>query len=610
MAEENHVEPPCESSPRRFAHLTNNPAARRAEMKTGMLQIMYANPFSRLDHEDPYTHLTKFYEIAGTLGTPAAEEEVVFMRLFPHSLIGKAKEWYHDQSTETMTNWNVLEKKILSRFFSHNRFMDAKTAIATYTQAANETLCEAWERYKSMLRKCPNHGFDNLSQIHIFRNGLLPQPKLLLDATAGGSLLAKSAEEAAAIINKMALTDHQVQHNRGNVQKKAGILELGTNDAILAQNKLLTQTVEELTKQLSKLPQQLKEMHGSSSTSQQVAVCELCTGDHQTGFFPPLNEEVNYLGNQQQRQTPYQNNQGYPYNNNTSYGQNRSNQYQSYTHSDKLSKIEDTLNQFMQLSMANQKNTDALIRNLETQVGQIAKQLSDQQRGTFTASTQTNPKENCNSITTIKVEVVENKVGESEKEKMVVMENQEENNEKKDEAKATDPGQVNLPVTIGNIYFNNALVDLGSSVNLLPLSTMRKIEDLHLSPTTMKLQLADKSTTKPIGVMKDVMIKLESFQCSTGFVVISMNGNEDGPPILGRPFIKLARMMIDVDERKMKVRHKDGEINFTLFQHKEDDYSKDKAPDELGLEALKEMDKKERPKYGGKDILTNSYKPP
>src|SRR3954471_4377117 len=38
-----------------------------------------------------------------------AEEEVVFMRLFPHSLIGKAKDWYLDQATETMTNWNVLE---------------------------------------------------------------------------------------------------------------------------------------------------------------------------------------------------------------------------------------------------------------------------------------------------------------------------------------------------------------------------------------------------------------------------------------------------------------------------------------------------------------------
>ncbi|XP_058742365.1 uncharacterized protein LOC131614837 [Vicia villosa] len=600
------VNGPCESSPRRFAHLTNNPAARRAEMKTGLLQIIYANPFSGLDHEDPYTHLTRFYEIAGTLGAPEAEEEAVFMRLFPHSLIGKAKDWYLDQSTETMTNWNVLERNFLSRFFSHNRFMDAKTAIATFTQFSNETLCEAWERYKSMLRKCPNHGFDDMSQIHIFRNGLLPQPKLLLDATAGGSLIAKSAAEAISIIDRMALTDHQVQHNRGTVQKKPGVLELGTNDAILAQNKLLTQTVEELTKQLSKLPQQLKDMHGSSSTSQQVAFCELCTGDHPTGFCPPINEEVKYMGNQQQRQVPY--NQGYPHNNNASYGQNRPNQYQSYTQPDKLSKIEDTLNQFMQLSMANQKNTDASIRNLETQVGQIAKQLSEQQRGTFSATTQVNPKETCNAIMTKGDDIGQDKVGENSK-SIMVDKNPEQRKRKEEEENNADPGKVTLPVTIGNIYFDNALVDLGSSVNLLPLSAVKKIKDLHLNPTTMKLQLADKSTTKPIGVMKEVMVKLEDFRFSTDFVVISMNNDEDSPPILGRPFIKAARMMIDVDEGKMKVRFKDEEVNFKLFQHKEDDYSKAKAPDEKSL-ILKKINGKERPNDGGKEVLTNSYKPP
>lgn len=53
----------------------------------------------------------------------------------------------------------------------------------------------------------------------------------------------------------MALNDHQGQHNRGPTQKKVGIIELGTNDAILAQNKLLSQKVEELTKKMSKHPQ-------------------------------------------------------------------------------------------------------------------------------------------------------------------------------------------------------------------------------------------------------------------------------------------------------------------------------------------------------------------
>ncbi|MCI79433.1 hypothetical protein A2U01_0100704, partial [Trifolium medium] len=60
-----------------------------------------------------------------------------------------------------------------------------------------------------MLSKCPNHGFDVLTQIHIFRNGLLQQTKLLLDATAGGSMLSLSVADATAIIDKMALSDRQ-----------------------------------------------------------------------------------------------------------------------------------------------------------------------------------------------------------------------------------------------------------------------------------------------------------------------------------------------------------------------------------------------------------------
>jgi len=118
-------------------------------MKTRILQILYANPFVGLDHEDPFHHLTRFYELAGTLRAAEEEEEVVFMILFPHSLIGKSKEWYLDQTSPVMTNWNTLEENFLERFFPHNRFMEAKTTIAVFFQGSSETLCEAWERYIS-----------------------------------------------------------------------------------------------------------------------------------------------------------------------------------------------------------------------------------------------------------------------------------------------------------------------------------------------------------------------------------------------------------------------------------------------------------------------------
>lgn len=92
---------PCTNSPRRNAHfskIANN--GRHSEMKTGILQLLYENPFTGLDHEDPYTHLTKFYEIIDATKAPEAEEKQVFKRLFPHSLIRKAKEWYLDQPTQ------------------------------------------------------------------------------------------------------------------------------------------------------------------------------------------------------------------------------------------------------------------------------------------------------------------------------------------------------------------------------------------------------------------------------------------------------------------------------------------------------------------------------
>lgn len=114
--------------------------------------------------------------------------------------------------------------------------MDANTTIIVFVQSATETICEAWEQYKSMLHKYLNHGFDNLTQIHIFCNGLQPQPKLLLDATAGGSLMGKSVEDAIFIIDRMALNDPQVQYNRNTTQRKPEVLELEENNTILTQN--------------------------------------------------------------------------------------------------------------------------------------------------------------------------------------------------------------------------------------------------------------------------------------------------------------------------------------------------------------------------------------
>lgn len=79
-------------------------------MKTGLLKIMYANPFGGLDHEDTYAHLTKFYENMGMLGALENEEQLVYLWLFPNSIIGKVDEWYLDQPTSTIKNGTCWRK--------------------------------------------------------------------------------------------------------------------------------------------------------------------------------------------------------------------------------------------------------------------------------------------------------------------------------------------------------------------------------------------------------------------------------------------------------------------------------------------------------------------
>src|SRR3954468_21852134 len=65
------------------------------------------------------------------------------------------------------------------------------------------------------------------------------------------------------------------------------------------------------------------------------------------------------------------------------------------------SKLEETMNQFIQMSMTNNKNQEAAIKNLETQVGQLAKQIAaNQSDATFSANTQENPKEHCKAVVT------------------------------------------------------------------------------------------------------------------------------------------------------------------------------------------------------------------
>ncbi|GKB68027.1 hypothetical protein Tco_0929439 [Tanacetum coccineum] len=69
-----------------------------------------------------------------------------------------------------------------------------------FQQRFDESFCEAWDRFKDLLRACPHHGFTELHQLDTFYNALTPTDQDSLNAAAGGNLLTKTPRDALTII--------------------------------------------------------------------------------------------------------------------------------------------------------------------------------------------------------------------------------------------------------------------------------------------------------------------------------------------------------------------------------------------------------------------------
>ena len=212
------------------------------------------------------------------------------------------------------------------------------------------------------------------------------------------------------------------------------------------------------------------------------------------------------------------------------------------------------------------KNASASLKNLETQVGQLALNMPNQSKGTFPSDTKKNPKDcmaiqlrsgkdlSSNKKTERKEETEAEKEGtENEEEKNSQIEQLKRiNDQKKKEgvpvytpavpfpqrlqksrreelfskflkeilskkrkraeegivnltatcsainqqklpAKMKDPGSFTIPCSIGKYEFKKALCDYGASINLMPLSVVKRLSLGELTPTAITLQMADRS---------------------------------------------------------------------------------------------------------------------
>nr|GEX64581.1 reverse transcriptase domain-containing protein [Tanacetum cinerariifolium] len=401
-----------------------------------------------------------------------------------------ARVWYEKEPPNSILTWDDLVNKFVNQFFPPSKTTHLKNEISRFTQRFEETFREAWDRFKEMLRACPNHGFSELTQIDTFCNGLTDQDQDSLNAAAGGNLLNKTTREDLKIIKN----ESKVRYSRN----KSNIARVNTNSRDNANktddriNKLVDQIsnlVEIVNKQVITPAKAVEKTYVTRegahayyecipTDNNQSSVCAATGSYNQVSPPNRASHQIPPLGFAPVQNNPNRFNQGHG-------------------------------NYFNQSLLANK---DKLV--------ELAKVLLN---------------ENCSAMLL-----------------------------KKLLEKLGDPGKFLIPCDFPGMEVCHALADLGASINLMPLSIRKKLSLPKLTPTRMTLELANRSITRPKGVVKDVLVKVGKFHFPTDFVVVDFKADPRVPLILGRSFLRTGRALIDVYGEEITLRYNPKSSSPTL----------------------------------------------
>ncbi|GJS99505.1 DNA-directed DNA polymerase [Tanacetum coccineum] len=394
--------------------------------------------------------------------------------------------------------------------------------INNFQQESDENLYQAWERFKELLMKRPQHYLTEMQEVVLFLKSDL-----------------KFKHDKFLILE-------------GVIPKDVRSTE--TSDGLAA-----------IQAQLNNLGREIKKVNEKVYAAQ--VGCKQCKGPHYTKDCP-LKEEGKTLEEAYYTQFggPFQGG-GYSATALGYYQRNNANpSYQEQRQS-----MEDTLSKFMGESAKRHEenanlikeiraSTDVAIRNqgasiktLEIQIGQMSKVLQEKGFGSLPSSTEANPRDQVKSISnTIEVDSYSTRPNSEASH----INNSIPRKEK-------DPGSFTLPCFINNVCFDNALVNLGASVSVMPLSTYLNLGLGELAHTKLTVELADRIVKYPKGIAKNVLVGISKFTFPVDFIILDMPEDIKVPLILRRPFLSTARAKIDVYKRKITLRVREERIVFT-----------------------------------------------
>ncbi|PIN24288.1 DNA-directed DNA polymerase [Handroanthus impetiginosus] len=476
-----------------------------------------------------------------------------------------------------------------------------------FRQGVSETVYEVWSRFKKMLRNCPNHDIPKHIQVHTFYHGLTDGDEDKLDHLNGDSFLSGTTVECHNLLNNLVANHYEKKSELATPSKAAGVIEVDQVTALNVKIDFLMRSMKNF---------------GDNQVQHTLVTCEECGEGHPSNQCPHNVKSIQFISNARKSQNnPYSNTStpgwrqhpNFSWNNNQGQGsaprfQQGGQQQVQQPMQEKKPSLEETLIQFMASTAAN-------FKTMETQIDQLANAINSRPQGSLPSNIEPNSRQDgeaqCQAVTLHNGRELQEVIKESTKSKgkEVISEENEKGFKTPLEAlkqmpsyvkfmkdilskkrrlgdyetvalteecstiiqnklppKLKDPGSFTIPCTIGIYFSGRALCDLGANINLMPYSIYRTLGLGKAKPTSIALQLVDRSLTYPNGVIEDKLVKVDKFIFLADFVVLDMEVDSEIPIILGRPFLATGRTLINVQKGELTMRVQDQQITFNTFK--------------------------------------------
>nr|GEX59594.1 reverse transcriptase domain-containing protein [Tanacetum cinerariifolium] len=417
-------------------------------------------------------------------------------------------------------------------FFPPSKTTNLRNKITRFQQRFDELFSEAWDRFNDLLRACPHHGFSELHQLDTFYNALNVNDQYSLNSIADGIFLDKMPSECLKIIDSKS-KDRQSR-------AKAVLAKVNSSSSTLA----ISFDVAKLKDMLANLTDMLSKFMSSNTAS------SLGSGTLPGNTITNPKEDLKGITTRS----------GVAYQGPT-----------ILTPSKVVKQGTEPVVALVSASMPNLKpsipypsrrNNERCRDQANEQIEKFYKIFKDMSfEINFTDALILMPK----FASTLKA-LIGNKEKLSEMARTSMNEHCSAVILNKLPKKLGDPSKFFIPCKFLGMDECLALADLSASINLMPLSVWEGLSLPELTPTCMTLELADRSVSKPIGIAKDVSVKVGVFHFPADFVVIDFEPDPRVPLILGRCFLKTDRALIDVHKGELTLRIRNEAITYNLDQ--------------------------------------------